>query len=163
MVYIGYDVMVVLLYVGYLLNIMMLCWFQKIGNCLIMLMGGGMIKVGDFSFCLDECLLLDVVVIQLNIDGMGQVFVCYFDYGLDKVLMLNNVEWLDGLNYLDFLCDIGWYFFVNWMLFFELVKFCLDCEQLLSFFEFNYMILQVYDFFEFYCCYDCCLQMGGLD
>lgn len=91
-------------------------------------MGGGMIKVGDFLFCVDEWFLFMEDQINDNISGIQKVFVKYIDYGDGEidVLMLNNVEWLDGLNYLEFLCDIGWYFFVNWMLLFELVKFCLD-------------------------------------
>lgn len=114
-VYIGYDVIVKLLYVGYFLNIMLLCWFQKIGNKLIILMGGGIIKVGDLLFCSEECFLLDENVIMVNIGGMQCVFDCYFDYclGDNVVVMLNNVEWFDGLNYFEFLCDIGCYFSVN--------------------------------------------------
>ena len=161
--YIGYDATAASLHVGHLLNIMMLRWFQKTGNRPITLMGGGTTKVGDPSFRSDERPLLDAGAIQSNIDGMGQVFARYLDYGPDKALMLNNAEWLDGLNYLDFLRDIGRHFSVNRMLSFESVKSRLDREQSLSFLEFNYMILQAYDFLELYRRYDCRLQMGGSD
>ena len=161
--YIGYDATAASLHVGHLLNIMMLRWFQKTGNRPITLMGGGTTKVGDPSFRSEERPLLTPQAIQSNIDGMGQVFARYLDYGEGKALMLNNAEWLDGLNYLDFLRDIGRHFSVNRMLSFESVKSRLDREQSLSFLEFNYMILQAYDFLELYRRYDCRLQMGGSD
>ena len=161
--YIGYDATAASLHVGHLLNIMMLRWFQKTGNRPITLMGGGTTKVGDPSFRSDERPLLDDAAIQANIDGMGQVFARYLDYGEGGARMLNNAEWLDGLNYLDFLRDIGRHFSVNRMLSFESVKSRLDREQSLSFLEFNYMILQAYDFLELYRRYDCRLQMGGSD
>ncbi|AUH34884.1 tyrosine--tRNA ligase [Paracoccus tegillarcae] len=161
--YIGYDATAASLHVGHLLNVMMLRWFQKTGNRPITLMGGGTTKVGDPSFRADERPLLGPEQIQANIDGMQQVFARYLDYGDDGALMLNNAEWLDGLNYLDFLRDIGRHFSVNRMLAFESVKSRLDREQSLSFLEFNYMILQAYDFLELYRRYDCRLQMGGSD
>ncbi len=161
--YIGYDATAASLHVGHLLNIMMLRWFQKTGNRPITLMGGGTTKVGDPSFRSDERPLLDDAAIQSNIDGMQQVFARYLDYGEDGAMMLNNAEWLDGLNYLDFLRDIGRHFSVNRMLSFESVKSRLDREQSLSFLEFNYMILQAYDFLELYRRYGCRLQMGGSD
>ncbi|MFI0395305.1 tyrosine--tRNA ligase [Paracoccus jiaweipingae] len=161
--YIGYDATAASLHVGHLLNIMMLRWFQKTGNRPITLMGGGTTKVGDPSFRSDERPLLDAAAIRSNIDGMGKVFARYLDYSDDKALMLDNAEWLDGLNYLDFLRDIGRHFSVNRMLSFESVKSRLDREQSLSFLEFNYMILQAYDFLELYRRYGCRLQMGGSD
>ena len=161
--YIGYDATAASLHVGHLLNIMMLRWFQKTGNRPITLMGGGTTKVGDPSFRSDERPLLDEAAIQSNIDGMQQVFARYLDYGDDKARMLNNAEWLDGLNYLEFLRDIGRHFSVNRMLSFESVKSRLDREQSLSFLEFNYMILQAYDFLELHRRYGCQLQMGGSD
>ena len=161
--YIGYDATAASLHVGHLLNIMMLRWFQKTGNRPITLMGGGTTKVGDPSFRADERPLLDAAAIQSNIDGMGQVFARYLDYGPQGALMLNNAEWLDGLNYLDFLRDIGRHFSVNRMLSFESVKSRLDREQSLSFLEFNYMILQAYDFLELHRRHGCQLQMGGSD
>ncbi len=161
--YIGYDATAASLHVGHLLNVMMLRWFQKTGNRPITLMGGGTTKVGDPSFRSDERPLLDDAAIQTNIDGMQQVFARYLDYGDDGAQMLNNAEWLDGLNYLTFLRDIGRHFSVNRMLSFESVKSRLDREQSLSFLEFNYMILQAYDFLELNRRYGCQLQMGGSD
>ena len=160
--YIGYDATAASLHVGHLLNIMLLRWFQKTGNRPITLMGGGTTKVGDPSFRADERPLLTAESIAANIDAMGRVFARYLDYG-DGALMLNNASWLDGLNYLDFLRDVGRHFSVNRMLSFESVKSRLDREQSLSFLEFNYMILQAYDFMELYRLHDCRLQMGGSD
>ena len=163
--YIGYDATAQSLHVGHLLNIMMLRWLQKTGHKPITLMGGGTTKVGDPSFRSDERPLLGPEQIDANIAGMKKVFANYLDYSdaPNGALMLNNAEWLDGLNYLDFLRDIGRHFSVNRMLSFESVKSRLDREQSLSFLEFNYMILQAYDFLELNRRYSCILQMGGSD
>ena len=163
--YIGYDATAQSLHVGHLLNIMMLRWLQKTGHKPITLMGGGTTKVGDPSFRSDERPLLGPEQIDANIAGMQKVFARYLDYGAGPsgALMLNNAEWLDGLNYLEFLRDIGRHFSVNRMLSFESVKSRLDREQSLSFLEFNYMILQAYDFLELNRRYGCRLQMGGSD
>ncbi|MFC3061081.1 tyrosine--tRNA ligase [Paenirhodobacter populi] len=163
--YIGYDATAASLHVGHLLNIMLLRWFQKTGNKPITLMGGGTTKVGDPSFRSEERPLLTPEKIDENIDGMGRVFARYLDYGdaPNGARMLNNAEWLDNLNYLEFLRDIGRHFSVNRMLSFESVKSRLDREQSLSFLEFNYMILQAYDFLELNRRYGCLLQMGGSD
>ncbi len=163
--YIGYDATASSLHVGHLLNIMMLRWLQKTGHKPITLMGGGTTKVGDPSFRADERPLLTTDQIGANIDGMGKVFARYLSYGEGKTdaVMLNNAEWLDNLNYLEFLRDIGRHFSVNRMLSFESVKSRLDREQSLSFLEFNYMILQAYDFLELNRRYGCLLQMGGSD
>ncbi|WP_394196947.1 tyrosine--tRNA ligase [Litoreibacter albidus] len=163
--YIGYDATAKSLHVGHLMNIMVLRWFQKTGGKPITLMGGGTTKVGDPSFRSDERPLLDDAAIASNIEGMQQVFAKYLAYGEGgtDAIMLNNAEWLDGLNYLDFLRDIGRHFSVNRMLSFESVKSRLDREQSLSFLEFNYMILQAYDFLEINRRYGCLLQMGGSD
>lgn len=163
--YIGYDATAASLHVGHLMNIMVLRWLQKCGHKPITLMGGGTTKVGDPSFRSDERPLLGPEQIQANIDGMGQVFAKYLSYGdgATDAIMLNNAEWLDQLNYLDFLRDIGRHFSVNRMLAFESVKSRLDREQSLSFLEFNYMILQAYDFLELNRRYGCVLQMGGSD
>ncbi len=163
--YIGYDATAKSLHVGHLLNIMMLRWLQKTGHKPITLMGGGTTKVGDPSFRSDERPLLGPEQIDANIEGMKQVFAKYLSYGGGETdaLMLNNAEWLDGLNYLEFLRDIGRHFSVNRMLSFESVKSRLDREQSLSFLEFNYMILQAYDFLELNRRYGCVLQMGGSD
>ncbi|EAR50582.1 tyrosyl-tRNA synthetase [Oceanicola granulosus HTCC2516] len=163
--YIGYDATARSLHVGHLLNIMLLRWLQKTGHQPITLMGGGTTKVGDPSFRADERPLLGPEQIDANIAGMQAVFERYLDYGegATGAKMLNNAEWLDGLNYLDFLRDIGRHFSVNRMLSFESVKSRLDREQSLSFLEFNYMILQAYDFLELNRRHGCLLQMGGSD
>ncbi|WP_299774579.1 tyrosine--tRNA ligase [uncultured Tateyamaria sp.] len=160
--YIGFDATAKSLHVGSLIQIMMLRWFQKTGHKPITLMGGGTTKVGDPSFRADERPLLDTAAIDANIAGIKQVFSAYIDYD-DGAQMLNNAEWLDDLNYLDFLRDIGRHFSINRMLSFESVKSRLDREQSLSFLEFNYMILQAYDFMELNRRYGCILQMGGSD
>ncbi len=163
--YIGFDATARSLHVGSLIQIMMLRWLQKTGHKPITLMGGGTTKVGDPSFRADERPLLDDAAIQANIDGIGQVFSAYMTYGdgPTDALMVNNAEWLDQLNYIEFLRDIGRHFSVNRMLSFESVKSRLDREQSLSFLEFNYMILQAYDFMELNRRYGCRLQMGGSD
>ncbi len=163
--YIGYDATAQSLHVGHLMNIMVLRWLQKTGHKPITLMGGGTTKVGDPSFRSDERPLLGPEQIDANIAGMKQVFSKYLSYDDSETgaLMLNNAEWLDSLNYLDFLRDIGRHFSVNRMLSFESVKSRLDREQSLSFLEFNYMILQAYDFLELNRRYGCVLQMGGSD
>jgi tyrosyl-tRNA synthetase len=163
--YIGYDATAASLHVGHLLNIMMLRWLQKTGHKPITLMGGGTTKVGDPSFRAEERPLLSPAQIDANIAGMQKVFARYLSYGAgpSDAIMLNNAEWLDSLNYLDFLRDIGRHFSVNRMLSFESVKSRLDREQSLSFLEFNYMILQAYDFLELFRRYGCRLQMGGSD
>jgi len=163
--YIGYDATAKSLHVGHLMNIMVLRWLQKCGGKPITLMGGGTTKVGDPSFRSDERPLLDNAAIDANIAGMQQVFEKYLSYGDgdSDAIMLNNAEWLDNLNYLAFLRDIGRHFSVNRMLSFESVKSRLDREQSLSFLEFNYMILQAYDFLELNRRYGCLLQMGGSD
>ena len=163
--YIGFDATASSLHVGSLTQIMMLRWLQKTGHKPITLMGGGTTKVGDPSFRADERPLLGPEQIDANIAGIKKVFSAYIDYddAPNGALMLNNAEWLDGLNYLDFLRDIGRHFSINRMLSFESVKSRLDREQSLSFLEFNYMILQAYDFLELNRRYGCMLQMGGSD
>ncbi|WP_204114069.1 tyrosine--tRNA ligase [Shimia biformata] len=174
--YIGFDATAKSLHVGSLIQIMTLRWLQKTGHKPITLMGGGTTKVGDPSFRADERPLLTPDQIDDNIAGIKQVFAKYIAYedgpmpssseavGRDNVaLMLNNAEWLDSLNYLDFLRDIGRHFSVNRMLSFESVKSRLDREQSLSFLEFNYMILQAYDFMELNRRYGCLVQFGGSD
>ena len=179
--YIGFDATATSLHVGSLIQIMMLRWLQKTGHKPITLMGGGTTKVGDPSFRADERPLLTTEKIDENIAGIKKVFSAYLDYGtasekvFDKLddhpadavtneaLMLNNAEWLNNLNYLDFLRDIGRHFSINRMLAFESVKSRLDREQSLSFLEFNYMILQAYDFMELNRRYGCLLQLGGSD
>jgi tyrosyl-tRNA synthetase len=163
--YIGFDATARSLHVGSLIQIMMLRWLQKTGHKPLTLMGGGTTKVGDPSFRADERPLLDDAAIAANIAGIKKVFAAYIRYGAgaNDALMLDNAEWLDGLKYIEFLRDIGRHFSVNRMLAFESVKSRLDREQSLSFLEFNYMILQAYDFLELNRRYGCLLQMGGSD
>ncbi len=163
--YIGFDATAKSLHVGSLIQIMMLRWLQKSGHKPIVLMGGGTTKVGDPSFRADERPLLTPDQIDDNIAGIKQVFTSYVTFGDGEkdAVMVNNAEWLDDLNYLEFLRDIGRHFSVNRMLAFESVKSRLDREQSLSFLEFNYMILQAYDFLELNRRYGCLLQMGGSD
>lgn len=163
--YIGFDATAPSLHVGSLMQIMMLRWLQKTGHQPIVLMGGGTTKVGDPSFRADERPLLTPENIDTNILSIKNVFKNYisFDDTSNTAIMVNNAEWLDNLNYLNFLRDIGRHFSINRMLSFESVKSRLDREQSLSFLEFNYMILQAYDFMELNKRYGCLLQMGGSD
>ena len=163
--YIGFDATATSLHVGSLIQIMMLRWLQKTGHKPLTLMGGGTTKVGDPSFRADERPLLTPEKIDENIAGIQSVFAAYMTYDDTPTgaVMLNNAEWLDTLNYLDFLRDIGKHFSINRMLSFESVKSRLDREQSLSFLEFNYMILQAYDFLELNRRYGCLLQLGGSD
>ena len=163
--YIGFDATAKSLHVGSLIQIMMLRWLQKCGGKPIVLMGGGTTKVGDPSFRAEERPLLTNAQIDDNIAGIKRAFAPYvvFGEGATDAVMVNNAEWLDDLNYLSFLRDIGKHFSVNRMLSFESVKSRLDREQSLSFLEFNYMILQAYDFLELNRRYGCLVQMGGSD
>ena len=142
--YIGFDATAKSLHVGSLIQIMMLRWLQKCGGKPIVLMGGGTTKIGDPSFRADERPLLTDDQINDNIAGIKRAFSPYVSFGdgPNDAIMVNNAEWLDGLNYIAFLRDIGRHFSVNRMLSFESVKSRLDREQSLSFLEFNYMILQ---------------------
>ncbi|RUT32916.1 tyrosine--tRNA ligase [Arsenicitalea aurantiaca] len=161
--YIGFDPTASSLHVGSLIQIMMLHWLEKTGHRAVALMGGGTGMVGDPSFKDEARKLMGAETIQANIDGIKQVFSRYLDFAGDKSLMVNNAEWLLPLNYLEFLRDVGQHFSVNRMLSFDSVKQRLDREQSLSFLEFNYMILQAYDFVELNKRYDVRLQMGGSD
>jgi tyrosyl-tRNA synthetase len=163
--YIGYDATAPSLHVGHLLNIMMLRWLQKTGHKPITLIGGGTTKIGDPSLRADERPLLGEYEIAANGAALRTVFGKYLAYGDGPAdaIMLDNAAWLDGLNYLAFLREIGRHFSVNRMLSFESVKSRLDREQSLSFLEFNYMILQAYDFLELRRRHGCLLQMGGSD
>jgi len=163
--YIGFDLTATSLHIGNLVQIMLLRWLQKTGHRPITLMGGGTTKVGDPSGKDEMRKILSVEQIEANADGIRQVFSRYISYGdgpTDSPLV-NNAEWLDRLGYVDFLRDIGKHFTVNRLLSFESVKSRLDREQALSFIEFNYMLLQSYDFLELHRRYGCALQMGGSD
>ncbi|MEC9206534.1 MAG: tyrosine--tRNA ligase, partial [Pseudomonadota bacterium] len=163
--YIGFDCTADSLHVGSLLPIMLLRWFQKSGHKPIVLMGGGTTKVGDPSGKDDARQLLDEKTIAANKAGIQSVFEKFlvFGDGPTDAIMVDNSEWLDSLDYIPFLRDYGRYFSVNRMLSFESVKLRLDREQPLSFLEFNYMILQAYDFVELSRRFSCILQMGGSD
>ncbi|MDZ7874820.1 MAG: tyrosine--tRNA ligase [Rhizobium sp.] len=164
--YIGYDPTASSLHVGHLMQIMMLRWFQQTGHQPISLMGGGTGMVGDPSFKEEARKLMTIETIEENIASIKRCFSHYLDYDQGPkggALMINNAEWLRPLNYLEFLRDVGRHFSVNRMLSFDSVKTRLDREQSLSFLEFNYMILQAYDFVELNQRYGCRLQMGGSD
>ncbi|WP_425104358.1 tyrosine--tRNA ligase [Ancylobacter sp.] len=163
--YIGFDPTAPSLHAGGLIQIMMLHWLQKTGHRAVSLMGGGTGMVGDPSFKDDARQLMTVETIEANIASIKRVFSNYLTYGEGPTdaLMINNADWLRDLNYLEFLRDVGRHFSVNRMLSFDSVKTRLDREQSLSFLEFNYMILQAYDFVELAKRYDVRLQMGGSD
>ena len=163
--YIGFDCTAPSLHVGHLLSIMMLRKLQQTGHRPIVLIGGGTTKVGDPSGKDEARKLLSDAEIASNIAGIEQVFtkLLSFGKGATDALMINNADWLDTLNYIDFLRDYGRHFSVNRMLTYDSVKLRLEREQPLSFIEFNYMVLQAYDFIELYQRYGCRLQMGGSD
>ncbi len=163
--YIGFDATADSLHVGSLTMIMMLRWLQRCGHKPIVLMGDGTTKVGDPSFRDDTRPLLDETQIARNVAGIRQVFDKYLTFGdgPTDAVMVNNADWLDRQLYIPFLRDYGRHFSVNRMLSFESVKLRLDREQPLSFLEFNYMILQAYDFLELHRRHGCVLQMGGSD
>ncbi|CDZ33914.1 tyrosine--tRNA ligase [Neorhizobium galegae] len=163
--YIGFDPTAPSLHAGSLIQIMMLHWMQKTGHRPISLMGGGTGMVGDPSFKDEARQLMTIDTIEGNIASIKRVFSNYLAYGEGprQAQMINNADWLRGLNYLEFLRDVGRHFSVNRMLSFESVKTRLDREQSLSFLEFNYMILQAYDFVELAKRTGCRLQMGGSD
>ncbi len=163
--YIGFDPTASSLHAGSLIQIMMLHWMQATGHRPLSLMGGGTGMVGDPSFKDEARQLMTIDTIESNIASIKRCFSNYLTYGEGSkdALMINNAEWLRSLNYLEFLRDVGRHFSVNRMLSFDSVKTRLDREQSLSFLEFNYMILQAYDFVELAKRYDCRLQMGGSD
>ncbi|TYR30895.1 tyrosine--tRNA ligase [Mesorhizobium microcysteis] len=163
--YIGFDPTAPSLHAGGLIQIMMLHWLQKTGHRPIALMGGGTGMVGDPSFKDEARQLMTLDTIASNIASIKKVFGSYltFGEGAQDALMVDNGDWLRGINYLEFLRDVGRHFSVNRMLSFDSVKLRLDRQQSLSFLEFNYMILQAYDFVELNKRYGTRLQMGGSD
>ncbi|CDO46958.1 tyrosine--tRNA ligase [Bartonella henselae] len=163
--YIGFDPTASSLHAGSLLQIMMLYWLQKTGHRPIVLMGGGTGLIGDPSFKDEARRLLTQDDIAANIAGIKKVFARYLTFGERETdsCIVNNAEWLCTLNYLEFLRDIGKHFSVNRMLSFDSVRLRLEREHSLSFLEFNYMILQAYDFVELYKRYGLRMQMGGSD
>jgi len=163
--YVGYDATATSLHIGNLISVTMLYWFQQTGHRPITLMGGGTSMVGDPSFRDDQRQLLTVEKIAENIEGIKKIFGKMLTYGdgPTDALMVNNADWLLKLNYVEFLRDVGRHFSVNRMLSFDSVKLRLDRDQSLSFLEFNYMIMQGYDFVELNRRYGTLLQMGGSD
>ena len=162
--YVGYDATATSIHIGNLITVTMLYWLQETGHKAISLMGGGTSMVGDPSFRDDQRQLLTVEQIQTNIDSIQRVYSNILRYdGSNPAIMVNNADWLLKLNYVEFLRDVGRYFSVNRMLSFDSVKLRLDREQSLSFLEFNYMIMQGYDFVELNRRYGTVLQMGGSD
>jgi tyrosyl-tRNA synthetase len=163
--YIGFDCTAASLHIGSLLPIMMLYWLQQTGHRPIALMGGGTTRVGDPSGKDESRKVLTDEVIAENLKGIGAIFAKFLKFGAgpSDAVMANNADWLNSLNYIDFLRDVGRHFSVNRMLAFDSVKMRLDRQQELSFLEFNYMILQAYDFVELYKREKCVLQMGGSD
>ena len=168
--YIGFDCTAPSLHIGSLLPIMLLYWMQQTGHRPIALMGGGTTRVGDPSGKDESRRLLSDDAINENLKGIRAIFSRFLRFA-DKpgkksgndAIMANNADWLNSLNYIDFLRDIGRHFSINRMLSFDSVKLRLERQQELSFLEFNYMILQAYDFVELYRRHSCVLQMGGSD
>jgi tyrosyl-tRNA synthetase len=163
--YIGFDCTASSLHVGSLLPIMMLYWMQQTGHRPIALMGGGTTRVGDPSGKDESRRLLTDDIIDNNLQGIRAIFTKFLKFGdgPHDALMANNADWLNTLNYIDFLRDVGRHFSVNRMLSFDSVKMRLERQQELSFLEFNYMVLQAYDFVELFKRTGCVLQMGGSD
>ncbi|HEY6381033.1 MAG TPA: tyrosine--tRNA ligase [Pseudolabrys sp.] len=163
--YIGFDCTASSLHVGSLLPIMMLYWLQQTGHRSIALMGGGTTRVGDPSGKDETRRVLTDELINENLKGIRAIFSKFlkFEGAGGNAVMANNADWLNKLNYIDFLRDVGRHFSVNRMLSFDSVKLRLDRHQELSFLEFNYMVLQAYDFVELNKRYACILQMGGSD
>ncbi|HWA19665.1 MAG TPA: tyrosine--tRNA ligase [Devosia sp.] len=163
--YVGYDATATSIHIGNLITVTLLYWLQETGHRPISLMGGGTSMVGDPSFRDDQRKLLTVEEIERNIESIKRVYSRILRYGdgPTDAIMANNADWLLKLNYIEFIRDVGRFFSVNRMLSFDSVKLRLDREHSLSFLEFNYMIMQGYDFVELNKRYDCVLQMGGSD
>ncbi|MEE8333421.1 MAG: tyrosine--tRNA ligase [Alphaproteobacteria bacterium] len=163
--YIGFDCTADSLHIGSLVPIMLLRWLQRSGHKPIVLMGGGTTRVGDPSGKDASRQILDEARIAANMEGIKRVFGQYLTFGdgPTDAVMVNNADWLDQLEFIPFLREFGRHFSVNRMLTFDSVKLRLEREQPLSFLEFNYMILQAYDFLELARRGDCLLQMGGSD
>ena len=162
--YVGYDATATSIHIGNLISVTMLYWMQETGHKAITLMGGGTSMVGDPSFRDDQRQLLTQETIATNIESIKKVYNNILRYdGANPAIMVNNADWLLKLNYVEFLRDVGRHFSVNRMLAFDSVKTRLDRDQSLSFLEFNYMIMQGYDFVELNRRYGCTLQMGGSD
>jgi tyrosyl-tRNA synthetase len=163
--YTGFDATADSLHIGSLVQIMMLRWLQKTGHRPIVLMGGGTTKIGDPTGKDESRQLLSDETIDRNIAGIRRNFASFlrFGDGPSDAVLVNNADWLDRLDYIPFLREIGRHFTINRMLTFDSVKLRLEREQPMTFLEFNYMILQAYDFVELAKRHGCALQMGGSD
>ncbi|MAF49533.1 MAG: tyrosine--tRNA ligase [Rhodospirillales bacterium] len=163
--YIGFDCTAPSLHAGSLMPIMLLRWMQQTGHRPIVLMGGGTTKVGDPSGKDESRQILTVDQIVANLESIKSIFSRYLTFGdgPSDAIMANNADWLDELQYIPFLREYGRHFTINRMLTFDSVKLRLEREHALTFLEFNYMILQAYDFLELARRYDCDMQMGGSD
>ena len=161
--YIGFDCTAPSLHIGSLIQIMLLRHLQNFGHNPIILVGGGTSKVGDPSLKDKSRSLLSEEDINENLKGIKKTFGRFIDLKKEGTKIVNNNDWLGKLNYIDFLRNVGTNFSVNRMLSFDSVKLRLEREQPLSFLEFNYMVMQGYDFYELNKRYDCILQMGGSD
>ncbi len=163
--YIGFDATAKSLHAGSLLQIMLLYWLQQTGHRPIALMGGGTTKVGDPTGKDEQRKLLTDADIQANIDGIKGVFSKFLKFGdgPTDAIMANNDDWLSTLGYVEFLRDYGVHFTINRMLTFDSVKLRLDRESPMTFLEFNYMLMQAYDFHELLNRHGCTLQLGGTD
>src|SRR5947207_13646568 len=162
--YVGYDCTAASLHIGHLISIMMLHWLQQTGNKPIALMGGGTTRVGDPSGRDETRRILSYEQIDANKESIKGTFSKFLKFGASKsdAVMADNAEWLTTLNYIEMLREVGRHFSINRMLTMDSVKLRLEREQELSFIEFNYMILQSYDFVELAKRYGCNLQMGGV-
>ena len=162
--YIGFDCTANSLHVGSLLQIMCLRQLQKLGHTPVVLLGGGTTMIGDPSGKEESRKILSEREIEKNVKNIKKVFSNFLsNKGKNKVVYVNNKDWLKKLNYIDFLRDYGKHFTINKMLTFDSIKLRLDREQSLSFLEFNYMIFQAYDFMKLYETHKCLLQIGGSD
>ncbi len=163
--YIGFDCTAPSLHIGSLIQIMMLRWLQKTGNKPIVLMGGGTTKIGDPSGKDSARPLLSTEKIKFNKENIKKIFKKFLKFGNhdNDAIMVDNADWLENLNYISFLRDYGSFFSVNKLINLESVKLRLEREQNLSFLEFNYSLLQAFDFLQLYKNYNCKMQMGGSD
>ena len=161
--YIGFDATADSLHVGSLIPIMLLSWLQKYGHRPIALLGGGTTMVGDPSGKEETRKVLDLNKINNNKKSIKKIFDNFLDFSKKRALMLDNYQWLSKLNYINFIREVGKHLTINRMLTFDSVKIRLDRQQSLSYLEFNYMILQAYDFYYLNKNFDCSMQMGGSD
>lgn len=161
--YVGFDITAKSLHVGHLIPIFTMRLFQKHGHKPIILVGGGTTKIGDPSFRNTTRPMLSNEQIAENLKGVKSCLEPFLKFGDDDAILINNASWLDNINYLEFLRDIGKYFSINRMIGFDSVKTKLTNNNSLSFLEFNYMILQAYDFYKLFTEKDCKIQLGGQD